>query len=154
MILTLFGGCSEQQPGLTHGQSLPGFTLEQLAGGSLSFPDELQGKVVAIRFWADWCPFCKTEMRDIEPIYQRYRERGLVILALNVRQDRATAERFIRRLGISYKVLLDADGAVARRYGVSGLPTTFIADRSGRLQTKILGESTPELLERIIQGLL
>lgn len=154
LILTLLLGCNEDHPALSKGQALPGFALEQLAGGPLHFPNDLQGKVVAIRFWADWCPFCKTEMRDIEPIYQQYRDRGLVILAVNVRQDRATAERFIRKLAISYDVLLDSDGAVARNYGVSGLPTTFITDRSGRLHTRIIGESTPELFERIIRELL
>jgi thiol-disulfide isomerase/thioredoxin len=154
LLLALIKGCDEAPPTLTQGQALPGFSLEQLQEGSMSFPQDLQGKVVAIRFWADWCPFCKTEMRDIEPIYQQYRERGLVILAVNVRQDRATAARFIRRLDISYPVLLDVDGAVARRYGVKGLPTTFIADRAGKLHTKILGESTPELFEQILRELL
>ena len=154
LLLPLLAGCSDEQSVLTKGQALPAFTLERLEGGVFNFPADLQGKVVAIRFWADWCPFCKTEMRDIEPIYRQYRDRGLVILAVNVRQDRATAERFIRKLQISYEVLLDIEGKVARSYGVSGLPTTFIADRAGRLQTRILGESTPELFEKIIQGLL
>ena len=154
LLLVLIAGCSDEQPALSKGQQPPAFTLERLEGGSLRFPDELQGKVVAIRFWADWCPFCKTEMRDIEPVFKRYRDRGLVILALNVRQDRATAERFIRKLEISYDTLLDSDGSVARAYGVSGLPTTFIVDRTGRLYTKIIGESTPELFERIVRELL
>lgn len=155
-VLTLFllAGCGDDSPILTKGQTMPGFTLEQLESGSLRFPEDLQGKVVAIRFWADWCPFCKTEMQDIEPIYRKYRERDLVILAINVRQDRKAAEKFIRKLDISYDVLLDRQGEVARRYGVIGLPTTFIVERNGKLHTKILGESTPELFEKIIKGLL
>jgi peroxiredoxin len=154
LLLVLITGCGEDRPTLIHGEPLPGFTLQRLEGGTLSFPKDLQGKVVAIRFWADWCPFCETEMRDIEPVYRQYRDRGLVILAVNVRQDRTTAERFIEKLGISYDVLLDGDGRLARAYGVSGLPTTFVADRSGRLQTRILGESTPQLFEQIIRELL
>ena len=93
-------------------------------------------------------------MRDIQPVYRRYRDQGLVILAVNVRQDRATAERFINKLGICYDILLDLDGSVARAYGVSGLPTTFIVDRTGRLHTKIIGESTPELFEQLVRELL
>ncbi|MEN8167880.1 MAG: TlpA disulfide reductase family protein [Pseudomonadota bacterium] len=155
-VLTLFllTGCDDKTQILTQGQVVPGFTLEQLESGSLRFPDDLQGKLVAIRFWADWCPFCKTEMQDIEPVYRKYRERDLVILAINVRQDPKTAARFIRKLDISYDVLLDRQGEVARRYGVIGLPTTFIVDPSGKLHTKILGESTPELFEKIIEDLL
>ncbi len=73
---------------------------------------------------------------------------------MNVRQDPDTAERFVRRLGISYETLLDSDGAAARSYGVIGLPTTFFVDREGRLRTKVLGESTPEVFERIVKELL
>jgi peroxiredoxin len=154
LLLLLVSGCSEDRPTLARGQALPGFSLERLEGGTLDFPADLQGKVVAIRFWADWCPFCETEMRDIEPVYRQYQDQGLVILAVNVRQDRATAQRFIQKLGISYDVLLDTEGEVARAYGVSGLPTTLIADRTGWLHTRILGESTPELLEKILRELL
>jgi peroxiredoxin len=77
-----------------------------------------------------------------------------MILAVNVRQERATAQRFIDKLEISYDTLLDVDGGVARAYRVSGLPTTFIIDREGRLQTRIIGESTPELFEQLVRNLL
>ena len=93
-------------------------------------------------------------MRAIEPVYQAYGERGLAILAINVRQDRKTAAKFIRKLDISYDVLLDSDGAVARKYGVIGLPTTFMIDRDGNLYNRILGESTPEVFENIVKELL
>ena len=153
-MLSLLAGCSDETPALIKGQAVPGFTLHQLTGESLRFPEDLQGKLVTIRFWADWCPFCKTEMQGIEPIYQKYRDKGLVILAVNVRQDPATAERFIRKLNISYDVLLDREGEVARSYGVLGLPTTFFVTPGGLLYTKIIGESTPELFEKIIGEIL
>jgi peroxiredoxin len=139
---------------LAKGQPAPAFHLSQMDQGSLNFPDDLKNKVVAIRFWADWCPFCKTEMHDIEPVYQKYKDQGLVILAINVRQNQETVQAFIQKLNISYHVLLDESGKVARAYGVSGLPITFFMGRDGTLQTRILGESTPQTFETIIQGLL
>jgi peroxiredoxin len=157
LVLTfalLLGGCGEEGPRLENGQAAPAFELERLGGGALAFPGDLAGKVVAVRFWADWCPFCAEEMKDIEPLYRRYRDKGLVVVAVNVRQDPETASRFIERLGLSYQVVLDREGAVARRYGVIGLPTTFFVDREGRLATRILGESTPEVFERILKDLL
>ena len=154
LLIALLSGCGDEAPKLVKGQPTPVFTLERLNGGSLRFPDDLKGKVVAIRFWADWCPFCKTEMQDIEPVYRENRERGLVILAINVRQDRDTAAAFIDKLDISYEVLLDSEGNTARGYGVIGLPTTFIIDREGRLHTKILGESTPEVFAKVVGALL
>ena len=147
-------GCSEETAQLANGQPVPGFHLQKLAGSDTRFPDDYRGKVIALRFWADWCPFCESEMTALEPVHQKYREQGLVILALNVRQDRETAQKFIDKLDISYDVLLDTDGEVARAYGVLGLPTTFFVDDQGVLQKRILGESTPEVFEEIVQELI
>ena len=155
LFLTLsLTACSPEAPRLNTGDPAPGFELQRLDGNVLSFPADLSGRVVAIRFWADWCPFCEGEMRSIEPVFLEYRDQGLTVLALNVRQDRATASNFVETLGISYDVLLDEDGAVARSYGVSALPTTFFVDRSGKMVTRILGESTPSVFERIVGDML
>ena len=154
MMLISIAGCGEETVNLTKGQATPAFDLPKMQTGQLQFPQELKGNVIAIRFWADWCPFCKTEMRDIEPVYQKYKDQGLVILAINVRQDQSTVQAFIKDLGISYDVLLDETGEVARAYGVSGLPISFFIGRDGTLQTRILGESTPEVFETIVQELL
>jgi cytochrome c biogenesis protein CcmG/thiol:disulfide interchange protein DsbE len=153
-LLPLLFGCGDEEKQLVNGQPAPAFTLNRLAGGTLQFPGDLGGRVVAIRFWADWCPFCEGEMRLLEPIFREYRERGLTILAVNVRQDRDTAARFVGPLDISYDTLLDEVGEVARAYGVIGLPTTFFVDGNGLLRTRILGESTPETFEKIVQELM
>jgi peroxiredoxin len=152
--MLLVSACSEQQAKLTAGESTPAFTLETLQGKPSQFPSDYRGKIVAVRFWADWCPFCESEMQALEPVYQNYRERGLRILAVNVRQDRETAADFINDLNISYETLLDREGEVARAYGVMALPTTFFIDRNGVLKTRILGESTPETFEQIILEML
>jgi peroxiredoxin len=93
-------------------------------------------------------------MRDIEPIYQELRAQGLRVLAVNVRQDRETASRFVAGLGISYEILLDEEGALARAYGVSGLPTTYFIDRAGKIHTRILGEASPDLFAKIVREML
>ena len=153
IVLLLFG-CGEEAPQLINGEPAPEFTLQRMEGGKASFPADLKGKVVAIRFWADWCPFCESEMKQIEPVYQKYQDKGLVILAVNVRQDQETVEKFINKLGISYDTLMDIEGDVARHYGVMGLPTTFFVNRDGTLKSRILGESTPETFEQIVLEML
>ncbi len=150
----LLCACGGETPQLKNGDPMPGFELPRLVGEPVTAPMDLQGRVVAVRFWADWCPFCESEMRSIEPVYLAYRDRGLTLLAINVRQDRETAAAFVESLGISYDVLLDEDGAVARAYGVSGLPTTFFIDRQGKLYNRIIGESTPEVFEQVVNELL
>ncbi|MCU7930937.1 MAG: TlpA family protein disulfide reductase [Candidatus Thiodiazotropha sp. (ex Codakia rugifera)] len=159
IILSLFiavflTACGAETAHPSKGQVTPEFHLQYLHHGETHFPEAYAGNVVVIRFWADWCPFCESEMQDIEPIYQIYRQQGLIVLALNVRQDRDTAAAFISKLDITYDVLLDSEGETARAYGVMGLPTTFIIDREGRLHTKIVGESTPQALEKILAELI
>lgn len=153
-VAMLLSGCGEETPMLAKGEPTPPFALVTLSGHKVALPADVRGQVVAVRFWADWCSFCKGEMRALEPIYRAYRDRGLRLLAINVRQDRKTAAAFVAPLGITYEVLLDEDGEVARAYGVSGLPTTFLLDRQGRLVARILGESTPEVFEQLVKGLL
>lgn len=153
-IIGLLMSCSEPTTQLENGWPAPTFNLPDLSGKPVHFPSDLKGKITAIRFWADWCPFCEHEMKQLEPVYRKYRDQGLVILAINVRQDRKTAERFIHQLGISYDVLLDEEGEVARNYGVTGLPTTFFVAGDGTLKSRVLGESTPELFQQIIIGML
>jgi peroxiredoxin len=153
-VLLVASGCGQATPQLQTGAPPPEFQLPRLGADALVFPAQTAGQIVAIRFWADWCPFCESEMTQLEPVYRKYRDQGLRILAVNVRQDGDTARRFVARLGISYDTLLDSDGRVARAYGVLGLPTTFFVDRAGRLKGKIIGESTPEVFERIVREML
>ena len=137
-----------------NGQPPPAFQLPRLAGGTLAVPGGVAGQVVAIRFWADWCPYCRKEMAGLQPVYARLHERGLEILAVNVAQDADTVRRFVEPLGIDYPVLLDDDGATARAYGAKALPMTWLLDTHGMVRGKIVGEATPEVFERKVLELL
>ncbi|HRH80158.1 MAG TPA: TlpA disulfide reductase family protein [Thiobacillaceae bacterium] len=155
LLSFVLAGCGDApQVVLKNGDPAPAFRAETLAGSHLDVPAALQGKVLAIRFWADWCPYCEVEMRDLEPVYRRLKDQGLEVLAVNVAQDRATAAAFVAPLGIGYPVLLDPDGETARRYGVKALPITWFVDRQGRLAGKILGEATPAVFEAQARALL
>ena len=155
LLLGLLAGCGESAlPPPMNGEVAPMFQAEKLSGGQVNVPADFAGKVVAIRFWADWCPYCRKEMADLQPVYARLRGRGLEILAVNVAQDRDTASKFVAPLNITYPVLLDPDGATARAYGVQALPMTWLVDRKGVVRGKIVGEATPEIFERKAMELL
>ncbi len=154
LLAALLAGCEQDFSVIRLNAPAPPFALAQLDSAEVRFPDQYAGKVVAVRFWADWCPSCRSEMMALEPIYRRYHDRGLVILAVNVTQPPETVRAFIKPLGLSYDILLDQRGDVMRDYRVMGLPMTFIVDRQGRLRTRIVGESTPEVFEQAIAGLL
>jgi cytochrome c biogenesis protein CcmG, thiol:disulfide interchange protein DsbE len=155
LLVFLLAGCGEEaikSPG--NGEAAPAFQAENLAGGRVKVPADLGGRVVALRFWADWCPYCRKEMAELQPVYARLHPHGLEILAVNVAQSRATAQRFVEPLGIRYPVLLDPDGATARAYGVRALPVTYLLDRYGVVRGKIVGEATPDVFEQQIMKLL
>ncbi|HPE74297.1 MAG TPA: TlpA disulfide reductase family protein [Candidatus Competibacter sp.] len=154
LLSVLLTGCEQNVTATKTDSPAPAFTLERLDGPAVHFPEQYRGQVVAIRFWADWCPYCHDEMQALEPVYRQYRDQGLAILAVNVLQPLETVRPFVQGLDISYEVLLDPQGAVTRDYRVMGLPMTFIVDRQGVIRARIVGESTPEVFERAIVTLL
>lgn len=154
-LALLLNGCGEEgSPPPETGQPAPAFQAENLAGARVAVPAGYAGRVLAIRFWADWCPYCRKEMAELQPVYERLRGRGLEILAVNVAQDRDTVSRFVAPLGIGYPVLLDPEGTVARGYGVKALPVTWLVDRRGVVRGKIVGEATPEVFAAKVTELL
>ncbi len=102
-----------------------------LLGGDPGTLFEHRGKVVFLNFWATWCPPCREEMPSMQLLYDELREEGLEILAVNVLENRETAQEFIDEQGFTYPVLLDRDGRVMLRYGVRAYPTTYLIDREG-----------------------
>lgn len=154
LLLALLAGCEQESPAIKIGAPAPAFTLERLDGSSVRFPGQYRGQVAAVRFWADWCAYCHDEMKALEPVYRQHRDRGLVVLAINVMQPPETVKKFVEELGVSYDILLDRQGEVMRGYRVMGLPMTFIVDRQGVIRARIVGESTPEVFDQAIASLL
>jgi len=152
LLLILLVGCEPSAPQIN--APAAAFTLNLLDGGPVRFPDQYQGQVVAVHFWAQWCPYCLSEMTALEPIYRQHRERGLRLIAINVMEDPDTVRAFVQKLGLSFEVLLDPEGEVMRRYGAMGLPATFMIDRQGIIRRRIIGESTPEIFTAAVRDLL
>jgi peroxiredoxin len=146
-------GCSKKSPPEV-GKLLPKFTLSDLKGDKITVPDDFSGKVIIVRFWVDWCKSCAIEMPMMDAAYNKYKDRGLVVIAVNVGQQKDIAEAFVTKLKLSYPVVLDTDSSITNKYGVKAVPFTFIIDRKGIIRKRILGEAGSETVEKIIQDLL
>jgi peroxiredoxin len=96
-------------------------------------------KVILLNFWATWCEPCREEMPSIERLWQRYRNRGLVVLAISLDVKPQLVVDFIARHRLSFPIGLDSKGEVATLYGARALPATFIIDREGALAALALG---------------
>ena len=107
------------------------FTLTDLNGTHWTLK-ALRGKVVLLNFWATWCPPCRKEMPDLEILYNRFKDQGLVILAISD-EDAGKVGPFVRERKFTYPILLDLGRHVNDLFQVEGIPKTFIYDRSGVL---------------------
>lgn len=110
----------------------PDFSLPTLEGRAVTL-SALRGQVVLLNFWATWCPPCREEMPSIERLHRELGDQGLVVLAVDVDESPRLVAKFMKDFGLSFPALLDARSEVASRYGVGGLPTTWLIDRRGRV---------------------
>lgn len=127
------------------------FNFQDLKGQTWSL-DKVKGKVVLLRFWADWCPYCRYEMPIIDKYYRKLNKEGFLVLAVNVKQSREVTLAFTAQLDITFPVPLDPDGKMAKRYGVYGIPTNFLIDRQGIIREILVGEVFKE--EKVLRDLL
>jgi len=119
----------------------PGFTLPSLQGQSASL-DDYKGRVVLLNFWATWCRDCAKEMPEFEKLYQAYKEKGLAVLAIALdKEGRPAVEAFLQdeHLELTYPILLDSEGHVARSYRLSWVPVTLVVGRDGKIVETVLG---------------
>ena len=107
------------------------FTLTDLQGKSWGFKD-LRGKVVLVNFWATRCPPSRKEMPDLDSLYLKFKDQGLVILAISD-EDVGKVTPFIAEGKISYPILLDPGRVVNGLFAVQRIPKSFVYNRDGKL---------------------
>ena len=122
----------------TVGMQAEDFHLTDLEGKSQSL-SQYRGKIVLVNFWATWCKPCTTEMPAMQKIYDRLRDKGFVVLAVNELEDDAKVRDHIKQYGHTFPVLMDRDNKVANQFGVFGLPVSVFIDEKGVVQEYIKG---------------
>ena len=136
------------------GRPAPPFTLTLFDDGALRL-DDLRGKVVVLNFWASWCyPACYEEAPVLEEGWRTYRDRGAVIVGIDIQDTEEGARRFIEQFGLTFPNGPDPRGKISIDYGVYGVPETFFIDRQGRIRAKHVGAVTAPLLRERLEALL
>ena len=121
------------------------FRLVDLDGKSQSL-SQYRGKVVLVNFWATWCKPCTTEMPAMQTTYDKLRDKGFVVLAINELEDDAKVREHIKQHGHTFPVLMDRENKVANQFGVFGLPVSVFIDEKGVVQEYIKGGLLTEQL--------
>lgn len=121
------------------GAMAPDFSVKDLGGKEIKL-SSLKGKVVMVNFWATWCPPCKEEIPSMMKLNKSMEGKPFQMLAVSIDEGgKADVEKYFKSSGNSLPACLDSDGAVSKSYGITGVPETFIVDKSGKIQKKIVG---------------
>jgi len=122
----------------TVGTPVDEFRLVDLDGKTHSL-SQYRGKVVLVNFWATWCKPCTTEMPAMQASFDKLRDKGFVVLAINELEDDAKVREHIKQYGHTFPVLMDRDNKVANQFGVFGLPVSVFIDEKGIVQEYLKG---------------
>lgn len=113
------------------GQAAPQFTLPSLLQNQPTGLNQFSGKVVYVDFWASWCLPCRTSFPLLNQLQQKLKDQNFEVVAINLDEDKANAEKFLKDIPVTFTVLRDANGEWADKYVVESMPTSFIVDKQG-----------------------
>jgi len=108
--------------------------------------DNYKDKIVVVNFFASWCPPCKDEAPSFVRIYNRYKDKGFMIIAYSIDDSKEDAMNFVNTFGFEFPVYL-ASEELQRSYKVSKVPETFIYDKEGNLIEMVPGMVSERYLE-------
>ena len=148
---TLF--TSEASSVLKTGSKPPEFKLADLQGNTHELA-QYEGRPIIINFWGTFCPPCVKEMPEFERQYVKWKDEGLVILAINLSEDTLSVDNFVRRFDLSYTILRDINRKVERSYGLRSYPTTFFVRPDGSLMEVFVGGMTEKQIDERVERLL
>ncbi len=147
VLLPVFGA------GLKVGDTLPDLAKFNLEG---KLP-ETKDKVVLIDFWASWCAPCKASFPVMDGLVKKYGEKGFVIIAVNVDDDKAEMDKFLKKTPTSFTVVRDGKQKLVAAADVATMPTSFLVGRDGKIRFThegFEGEPTRKQYEAQIEELL
>lgn len=128
------------------------FTATTVDGRKVSLSD-YRGQAVWLTFGASWCAACQAEAPDVESAYKAFKPRGVVVLAVSISEDSATAADYADRTGLTYPMVADPNTRIASAYRVLGIPSHFFIDRTGVLRSMRIGSMSPDTMSRALRGI-
>lgn len=159
LAATLLCSCADK-PASDYGRR-PDWSVTLASGKKVSAADFDQ-KVVIVDFWATWCPPCRQEIPGFIALQKKYADKGLVVVGFSFDNDPTEHDVWIKQQGLNYLSIFaetEAGHAIVQQFGkqvgeISGLPTTLVIDRQGKIVFRHIGFAPPEDFEKVILPLL
>jgi thiol-disulfide isomerase/thioredoxin len=155
IVLSFFVIQCQQSPKVAKvGDSIPDVTLIDIQGNKLRL-SELKDSVVFVNFWASWCPPCIEEMPSIESLFRNLSGKPkFKMITILYRDDVDSLINSAREQGYTLPIYRDPDGFAAIRFGITGVPETFIIDKKGILRDKVIGPynwDSPAVIDTLLK---
>ena len=156
-------GTRESEPARTlePGAAAPDFLVRDVAGETFRFGVEREAYPYLLVFWSMFCEPCRLQLAVVQGLYGRFRDVGLRVAAVSLDGEplRKVVAGFVKQEGYTFPVLFDGLDdreayKVADPYGVSGMPSTFLVERGGRIAARWVGLAKGEELEKAVQAVL
>jgi len=131
------------------------FTISMLDGTIVNLA-QLKGKVVFLNFWATWCGPCRSEMPSMEAVYQKLKDKGLEIIAVNLGDSRKEVSDFMNNYKLNFPAGTDEKKLTGMYYHIQAIPTTYIIDRRGLIIARLVGSinwNTPKVIAALESAL-
>ncbi|OGO54353.1 MAG: hypothetical protein A2V85_14275 [Chloroflexi bacterium RBG_16_72_14] len=141
------------QTGFGVGEPAPSLRVPRVGGGEIDLA-ALRGKPVWVNFMATWCLPCRDELPAMTGFATRYEDTGLVVVAVDIREDEAAVDAFMRGLGVTFPVGLDTDGVAQAAWGAYALPVHFWVDAQGVVRDGALGGIGPDVMAAGLRTIL
>jgi peroxiredoxin len=135
------------------GDEAPDFKLKKLNGEEVQL-SQLRGKAVMINFWGTWCEPCRTEMPAMQKAYEKYKDKGFEILAVNVAETEIAVSNFVEDYKLTFPILMDSQKETVRQYKISPLPSSIFVDPQGKITQFIESPLEVSHLELYINPIL
>lgn len=151
-LVFLISGCGES-PVAAVGKPAPNLDTVDMNGDVWSLSKQ-KGQVVFVNFWATWCAPCREEMPSMQRLYAKMPKDKFKMVALYNRDTPELVKNFVTKLGITIPILDDQQNILGERYGLTGLPETFIVDKRGVLREKFIGPKewdSPEIVDLLMK---
>ncbi|WML47660.1 thiol-disulfide oxidoreductase ResA [Neobacillus sp. PS3-34] len=132
------------------GEKAPDFVLTDMNGVKHRLSD-YKGKGVFLNFWGTWCKPCETEMPFINNQYHQFKDKGVEVLAVDIKESNLAVTKFAERHKLDFPIMIDKDEQVMTEYGIDPLPATFLIDKNGYVVKYHTGQLTEDMAKDLME---